>query len=460
MALQSMQLVLAVASLGTAMAVLSVTGRQSTKYKQPEREYSLQEFINEKDGVRAKIADPALEAAEAEQDMDSREEHPISWLAGKNLKKHKASLTMFESHMHYGSHSHQRQAPGPPVEYIPKIGVGNVTTPTELPPPPPTLNPMTDMQPFDTALGNAIASSFLSPPTATPPPTQEALNLAYGCPVLVGYPEKVVLSAPTGCGSTRAGNWTHPQGQQIIKWTETCDIFTALLPIVKYVLPDGQAFGSSRTRFSFFGNKMEILDCGDNLQYVIEEKIYHSTKFVDKEACDKYKSCDGTVHIQYFMYDKQGRVVAQTPYLGLFQGKFPVADATGMPIAEVEKMGAWSPWDKCPLYKEEMKWSILSAAAPPGIFGVPENRWYISVMVNMMMLRDADRMASGMVIPTQCEIMNVVILAVAVLLLIILVIALSVLFYMYILRPARLFFYNMEQQFFPHTIYKPSKYEG
>lgn len=445
-----MQLLLLGMSLATAMASLAATTQQNA-VNQPEISgvhvkgevsLSLADFVNQKK-------------------FQKRQAYLTEWkneISPPKLQhRHKASLTAFATQMHHGSRMHQRLPP--PIEYIPKIGVGNVTTPTELPPPPPTLNPMTDQQPLDTAIGNAIASSFLAPPTETPPPTQEALNLAYGCPVLLGYPSTLQINAPSGCTTARDGNWTHPQGQQVIKWDETCDIRTSVLPVVTYTLPDGQAFASSRTRFSFFGNTMEILDCGDNLQFTIEEKIYHQTKFTDQAICKRYGSCTGTIFLQYFLRDKLGHVIAETPYVNLFQDEYVIQEpGSGLPIATVQRVGSWSPWEVCPEWGR--MWAIKSALAPPGIFANPEGRWPIAIMFNMIILRDADRTKSGMVMPSTCEIINVTIIAFFVLLIIIGVIVSSLLFHHFLYARAKLFFYNIEVNFFPHTMYKPTKYEG
>jgi len=442
MALQVMQLVLAGVSLAMAMATSAVTAHQSAVLQPAQNdmgsmsEISLEDFMKQKQVAKRK----------AYLDQWRKE---IS--RPQTNRKHKVSLNAFSSSMH-------ARAP-PPVQYVPKIGVGNVTTPTELPPPPPTLNPATDMQPMDTAIGNYIASSFLAGPTQTPPPTQEALNLAYGCPVLLQYPETLQVSVPSGCESSRYGNWSHPQGEPVMKWQEVCDLRTAVLPIVTYSTPDNQAFASSRTRFSFFGNTMEVLDCGLNIQYTIEEKIYHQTKFTDPEMCKKYKSCDGTVFLQYFMKDRTGTVVAETPYLNLFQNNVVVQQpGSGLPIATLERVGAWTPWEVCPEW--EKLWSIKSAQAPPPPFDNAENRWPIAVMMTMLLLRDPDRRASGVVLPSTCEIVNVSVLAGLILLFLVAVILLTYVFYRFCFARCKLFFYNVEVTFFPHTMYKPSRYEG
>jgi hypothetical protein len=447
-----MQLLLAGVSLALAMASSTITSHQSAVHQpaQDERgltQVSFEDFIHQKQ----------IQKRKAYLDEWKKEVSPSG--------KHKVSLSAFSSHLH-------QRVPAP-VLYIPKIGVENVTKPTELPPPPPTLNPNTDMQPFDTRLGNTIASSFLSPPTETPPPTQEALNLAYGCPVIEGYPQTLQIKAPTGCDdeqtkisftsegyiSKRQGNWSHPQGEQIINWVETCDLLQAVLPLVAYTMPDGQAFAFSRTRFSFFGNTMEILDCGLNIQYTLEEKIYHQTSFTDQEKCKKYGSCSGTVFTQYFLRNRLGVIIAETPYLNLFQDVVIVQEpGSGLLIANVSRIGQWSPWARCPDY--ERNWQIKYSVAPPGQFTDPAYRWPIAVLVNMMILRDADRTKGGMVMPSLCEVVNISILAFLILITIILVIILTWMFHTYCLAKAKVLFYNVEVTFFPHTMYKPSKYEG
>lgn len=447
MGLQIMQLLIVGVSLAVARAASSLTAQQNAVHQPGQKDMgstslSLADFVTQKQ-VQKRKAYLDEWKKEISQPHTQATQH-----------RHKASLSAFSTHLH-------QRAP-PPVVYIPQIGVGNVTEPTELPPPPPTLNPNTDMQPFDTRLGDAIASSFLAPPTDTPPPSQEALNLAYGCPVLLGYPKSMQINAPTGCAneSIRMGNWSHPTDhKQVIQWTETCDLFTAIMPIVTYATPDGQAFASSRTRFSFFGNTMEILDCGLNLQYTIEEKIYHQTSYTDPDICKKYGSCSGTVFLQYFLRDRLGTILAETPYIKLFQDSFVIQEpGSGLVIATVERVGAWSPWDKCPAW--DKLWGLKYAQAPPGIFGQIENRWPIAVLLNMVILRDADRMKTGMVMPSYCEIVNVSILAVVILLLIIIVLVSSLVFYHFCLQRAKIIFYNIEVTCFPHTMYKPSKYEG
>merc|ERR1719387_2329072 len=105
------------------------------------------------------------------------------------------------------------QQPGYVAPYTPKIGVANVTTPTELPPPPPVLEYDRDYQPLDTWIGNSVATQFVAPMTVTPPPTQSAIDLAFSCPELLAFPDVVRVDVYGSCdaaGSTTfatSGNW-------------------------------------------------------------------------------------------------------------------------------------------------------------------------------------------------------------------------------------------------------------
>lgn len=496
MAMLAMQIVLAstVLAIAKAMAALSASAHQNTAHQrtthksavheatshksgQPEVALSFDDFVNQKQN-QSWIQTRKTHFSYPQRSLPDENGithfgptlHPLRMLPDENGHthqypqqnlqgghRHKASLTAFSSHLH-------QQAP-PPVQYIPKIGVGNVTTPTELPPPPPTLNPDTDMQPFDTRLGNWMAASFLAPPTVTPPPTQEALDLAYGCPVLLGFPTTVQVEVPNQCPnqylstSARNGTWKHPQGLKLMLYEEICDIREATLPFIKYLTPAKELFAYSRTRFTLFGNIMEIVNCGDQIRFTIEEKIYHQTGFTDEEKCRKYKSCSGTIFLQYYIKDHLGKTIGETPYINLFQDKFDISEpGSGMLIATIERMGLWSPWDTCTDY--EKLWMIKFPAAPPGIFGAAENRWPIAILLNMMILRDTDRMSSGMVKPSTCEIRNVVILSVLIVVTLIMIILLSFLFMHYCFAKAKLFFWNMEVTLMPHTMYKPSKYDG
>lgn len=457
-----MQLGLAVVSLATAMAALSASTHQNAVH-QPMA-WSMQEFVKQKSIQQRKAF------------FGLTEDAPLS----QSKRMHKASLTAFSSHLAQRAKLAQ---PGAPI--IPHLSAANVTKPTELPPPPPTLNPYTDMQPFDTLMGNTIASSFLAGPTITPPPTQEALDLAYGCTPLEDFPANLKIMIPrcvkaewewdkAKLNPDRQGGWSKsgevapaqpanseqkPTGNWPLNYTEVCNIFQAVLPYVDYKLANGEKLGSSRTRFSFFGNTMELLDCSDNIRYTIEEKIYHATSHTNEEICKKYKSCEGTVFLQYFVHDRTGKVIAETAFLNLFQDEYTITQpGSGLLIATVKREAVWSPWTECPEY--DRYWDIEYNKAAPGIFALPQNRWPIAMMVTMVALRDTDRSHTGMVWPSTCETVNVLVFAFLILFLIFASLFLTWIFYRFFYAKAVLFFYNIEVTFFPHTIYKPSKYEG
>lgn len=82
-----------------------------------------------------------------------------------------------------------------------------------------------DYQPFDTLIGQAIQSRFVEQPSAAPPPTQAALDLAYGCPTTL-LPKHVVVNAPTGCSSTAlAGGITNSTGTDVLQYESSCFSF-------------------------------------------------------------------------------------------------------------------------------------------------------------------------------------------------------------------------------------------
>lgn len=380
------------------------------------------------------------------------------YMSFTDLQNHGTSM---ES-LHSATKAHAR---GPVmVPYIPEIGVANVTKPTELPPPPPTLDPYTDFQPFDTAVGNWIASSFLAPPTVSPPPSQAALDLANGCPAMLNFPNTVNVVSPKQCSSgPREAAWTNTTKGPVLTYQESCAPVESVQPVTTYTLGDGQVFGYSKTRFSFTGNQMEMLDCNGELAFLLEEKIYHQTKVVNKASCDTYKSCDGTVFLQYFLYNKYGRKIAETPFLNLFQNKITISSIDEKaPIADMSK--DWSPWTVC---SDEMssseptkEWLVSYFPGAPGIFSDVVNRWPIAMMATIIAQRDQNRRANGMVTPTKCEIFNIVVLSLIAFAGLGLVTVGVVYFYKFLLEDAQRILHNVEMFVFPKAMYKPTKWDG
>lgn len=301
-----------------------------------------------------------------------------------------------------------RQVPFP--LYIPKIGLANVTPPTAFPPPPPTLEAWEDGQPVDTAIGNAIVGHFALAPTSTPPPTQAAIDLAFGCPVLLGWPSNLEIEAPDTCRSTWNGSWraTGVEGE-LLHWTKSCEIFNRnIAPVITYVMSNGDIFGNSQTLTTLVGTKVVLRDCAWNVKYTILEKSFWQRGKADADACEKYGSCLGTVYLQYVILDKNDEVVAQTAFMNLFQDAFSVVGPGGNEIATAVRMNGWSPMDnsECinPETSDPKTWKIHFSPAAPGIFSSPTEQWPIAELVTMIAVRDTTRMSTGMCEPDVCEI--------------------------------------------------------
>merc|ERR1719199_424596 len=309
--------------------------------------------------------------------------------------------------------------PGFVAPYIPKVGVSNVTTPTMLPPPPPVVNTITDVQPIDTDIGLQMVGPFFPAPTVTPPPTQDAVNLAFSCEAILAWPQQLQVSVPKDCGSSwwpygtlGQGSWSATgDNVQAMTWEEECRPWTwfSMLPTVRYNFPSGSFFGYSRTKWTLVGNRMELVDCSLQVAYTIDEKVIKQTGKVDTRACRDYGSCDGTVYLQYMIYDKSMTLVATTPFLTLFQNTFTISDPAGLEIAKITRMGDWKPaTPDCSDGASPTQWLIQYATTPPGVFLNVNNQWPIAEMMNMFGARDAQRRPSGMVFPTKCEVVNLI----------------------------------------------------
>lgn len=334
--------------------------------------------------------------------------------SGRNFRAHRA-----ERHRH---HSHggqvgasfltlnQRQVP-PGVEVVTPA---NLTEPTAFPPPPPALEPYKDMQPMDTKIGNYFVSRMVASPTMTPPPSQAAIDLAYGCPVLLNWPVEVAVGAPDPC-STKVGgdisaNWT-ADGSPILSYTESCAVFDLAnrdaSPLVSYQLPNGDFLGASQEKTVLKGVTLELRDCQYSTRYVMNERVIHQSGTPDDNACEKYGSCDGVVYVQYILKDALDQVVAITPYLNLFPESFQINDVAGNEIATASRSG-WDPVHVDCANKVDRHWLLRFATSPAGIFSKPAERMWIAQMLTMIALRDSKRKSNGMVEMSDCQIMKMV----------------------------------------------------
>jgi len=305
----------------------------------------------------------------------------------------------------------QRQVPGAAPLYVPKIGLANITEPTAYPPPPPPLEPWNDHQPLDTAIGHYLLSGFIPGPTITPPPTQESLDLAFACPLLLSWPLEVGVGAPDPCSSTTSGNWTSMKDNSLLlNWEIDCvngksgDGLPSATSVTTYMLPTGDLFGKSRESKTPWGTKIELIDCGGTTIYTVEEKIYKYVGKPNRESCEKYQSCDGTVFLQYFVKNGQGAIVAMTGYLNLFQSRFDLNDAGGLKIASVWRNG-WDPAIKsdCATSKGRA-WTLQFVAAAPGVWGAATSQWPLAAMMTMLSQRDETRQPNGSVAVNNCEV--------------------------------------------------------
>jgi len=306
-----------------------------------------------------------------------------------------------------------RQTPGGPPLYVPKIGLANISTPTAVPPPPPVLEPWEDHQPLDTAIGYHFLSGFMAQPTATPPPTQAVLDLAFGCPLLLSWPLEVAVTAPDPCHHMSSGTWTNLQDKSLlIDWRTDCVSAAGPIPsasaMTTYSLPGGYAFGSSIEKKTLWGKRIELIDCGGVTVYTVEEKVYKYTGKPNREACKKFGSCDGIIMFQYFIKNAQGIVVAQSGYLNIFQSKFDITDPAGIKIAGVWRSG-WDPTpsgadpNKCQKDTPARTWTLKFEKSPPGEWGVATSQWPLAAMMTMLSQRDETRQPDGSVMVSNCE---------------------------------------------------------
>eukprot|EP00747_Dinoflagellata_sp_TGD_P191588 gnl/TRDRNA2_/TRDRNA2_55179_c0_seq2.p1 gnl/TRDRNA2_/TRDRNA2_55179_c0~~gnl/TRDRNA2_/TRDRNA2_55179_c0_seq2.p1 ORF type:complete len:457 (-),score=59.12 gnl/TRDRNA2_/TRDRNA2_55179_c0_seq2:168-1538(-) len=346
-----------------------------------------------------------------------------------------------------------------PLLYTPKIGVANVTAPTPFPPLPPVVDAWNMYQPLDTNLGERIVSGFEFAPTLTPPPEQAAMNLAFGCPVLLGWPLEVTIETPTPCTDVQtAGKWNVSDAGEILGWEETCSLKELkTTPTVVYTMPNGDHFGHSQMRTTIRGVVMEIYDCGLNLIHTVEEKVFHQTGPPNQEVCDRYGSCDGITWLQYFIYDGNGAVVGMTAYLNLFQASWTIADGGGVPIATVTKSG-WSPVDRS-CSNETRTWQIHYNGGAAGYWSSPQNKWPIAAMMTMLSMRDTYRLPNGMVTMSKCAARkSLSYLIILVVLSIILFIALMI--FLTVLPEVRTNCLRMEWRLCPKRMSKPTFWDA
>lgn len=342
--------------------------------------------------------------------------------------------------------------------FVPTIGIGNVTTPTMLPPPPPVLNPVEDYQPLDTAIGDYILKQFVEPPTVTPPPLQSQLDLANACPLMLPAPDIMFVSAPNGCtsGVGRSGRWRTATNDTLMAWTEASYSTTGVA--ASFVNPIGDSFGSVKQEFALSGSKVDFLDCGLNVLYTMTETVFLDSSATDPYVCETYKICDGSIYLKYDI-SKAGSpgTGAFSALVPIFAKEFTLYDkASTNPVLVASKATAWTSREpECPDYEKE--WS-LSFKTGNGHLADPGFRWVLGFAVTAMSLRDEDRSNNGKVHVNPTEAWTWIIVAVAIFGGSCVVMGLLWAFDKYFKEDVTIFCLKVESSFFPTTMYKNKYY--
>jgi hypothetical protein len=295
-----------------------------------------------------------------------------------------------------------------PAVYVPKVGIANVTAPTSFPPPPPVLNPVSDYQPLDTALGDLIQKQFVQPPTLTPPPSQEMLNVIYACPLLVLDTSFIVRASNGGSDTGRSGIWMDSLKNTLLTWSEKTEAISDL--DLSYAMPNGDGFGFTQGEVSMAMSQVDFMDCGLNVKYYMKEYVYHVPgKPASDDLCAKLKpadstdtSCplDGTVYLKYEIWAQGGTMVAVSNMVELFADEFTLSDsATGAQLVKYARNAAWWPKDGVTTYNKE--WIVTVGG---GALSDAPVRWVLGMIITALSIRDEERNVDGLVKATNTQI--------------------------------------------------------
>lgn len=327
----------------------------------------------------------------------------------------------------------------------------------------PWLEPWNDAQPVDTAIGAILAAGLSERPTYTPPPLQSGLDLVRAaCPLLTAWPSRLEIHAIESCtGGHNKGSWVDATSQDpLAVFQLSCSPLGSIFsPQVTYSTPQGEVLATSHLLASFWGTAVAIADCSGTLRYVFEEKVYKQKGSVDAASCELHGSCDGTVWIQYFLRDTSGMLLAETPYLKLFEDAFDILEPrTGFRIATAARLGAWHP-DSVPCTGPH-RWALTYASSPPGFFADFTEQWPIAVLLTVASIRDASRRSSGLLAPSWCEVSKVT-LSFCLLFMASATVVVGVVVLLRDARqPCRMWLFDLEKRICPNRMRLPSKYDG
>jgi len=336
--------------------------------------------------------------------------------------------------------------------YVPKIGIANVTEATAFPPPPPTLNPVLDYQPLDTALGDLIQKQFIEPPTLTPPPNQETLAMIFSCPLLL-LDTSFIVQASDGCSKTaRSGIWKDTMGNQLLAWSEKAETVTDI--DLSYTMPSGDGFGFTQGQLSLGASQINFVDCGLNVKYFMKEYVYHVPAKKDPLQCSKYGICDGAIYLKYEIWQSGGSMVAVSNLVEIFANTFTLSDtATGGQLVQYSRNADWSPKDGCQTYSKE--WVVTVGG---GALSDAPLRWVLGMFITTLSLRDEERDVKGLIRMTSTQVWTWTLLIGGIVLGLVLLGVGLYLFDKYLRESVTLFFIRAEDNLFPVTMYKNKSY--
>jgi len=350
--------------------------------------------------------------------------------------------------------------------HAPGAGNAYASTPT-FAPPAAQLDPWNDNQPVDTAIGLFLAAGLADSPTVTPLPLQTGLSIVRaGCPVLLTWPGEVDIVVPDPCGTSGEGSWRDASSEKpVVMYSSSCSPFNSgLAPRMSYSQVEegerGELFAESQTQTTLVGSKIDLMDCAGNVRYTVEEKVFHQKNSVDRDSCDKYGSCDGTVWIQLFLHQPNGTLVAQTTYLNIFQASFDIVEPnTGAILASAERLGDWNP--RATECLGQRKWRLKYAEAPPpGPLALPTEQWPLASLVTILSIRDSSRRPSGLLNITFCGVWKVTLQAIWSVVLVVFVTFSILLCLRDVIPPLKGSLYELELRICPRRMIIPSKFDG
>jgi hypothetical protein len=323
------------------------------------------------------------------------------------------------------------------------------------------LNSWKDAQPLDTAIGHFFVEGLGGQPTLTPPPVAPALNIAYGCPVLLDWPTEVVVTLPdTYCGHQGSWGTLADPPVTIMNWSSSCNFFVwDLAPPITYSTPNGDKFGTSQTRTTLIGTTIRLRDCMDNVRYEIDEKVFRREGAPDPEACNKYDSCDGVISLQYFIRNEAGKIIGQTAFLSLFEDVFSVVASNGAIIATISRNPGWTPVSEVDC-DTPRQWTIQYGSGAAAAFPEASDRWPIAELVSIISVRDQFRRPSGLMRPSACEVVRGLFSFFFLTVALAAIIAISLFFYHVLINRFRARLVTLEAVLCPKRMKRPAKFEN